>query len=745
MKKTGAVIFCDFMKRPFGQLLFAFILFMLASNSVLSQQSSEYIVSGIDPSCFGSTDGSIRAIFTDPDASDKKYELYKKGTLVATNATMSNQIFKDLPADSFTVKMYSYIASSTSWILFHSQDIVLNTPELLVATGFPEDVNCKGVKDGVIDLTVTGGKEPYDITWSNGKKTEDLSGLAPGNYIVFVSDVRGCTTDKSFSIAEPSTAISIVRQFENSDCTNKTGSINIVTSGGTPPYKYSWSNGETTEDITKLGSGTYTVIATDNNDCAITDSITLTAPVNAMKATTVTTPISCHGDADGTATVNIEKGKLPYTIVWSDGNSSSSITGLGAGTYSVTVSDADNCTSTSTAILVEPTAMTIGKQVKNVSCKDDANGAIDVTVAGGTPSYTYSWSNGSTAQNIKNLGIGSYSLKVTDSRFCRDSFSVTITQPEVLKASITGKDLTCKGANSGSADLTVTGGTPPYSYLWNPNGATTEDIKDLSASTYMVFVTDSNECLAAGKVTLSQPADFLTITPNITPVRCQGENNGDITLSVSGGSSPYSYVWNQNSTATDKLIGLNSGLYSVAVTDGNNCRITRDIFVMEPAILKVEFTASIGCTGQDGEIDLFPSGGTEPYAFEWSNGAVVEDLENLMPGVYSVTVKDFRACSYKDSVEIKEEAQQCINIPNGFTPNNDGVNDAWVLRNIESFPGCIVDVFDRDGNGVFNSKGYAIAWDGTLNGAQLPLGTYYYVINLNSGDKQLSGTVTIVR
>ncbi len=748
MKKAGAVHLCEYPKRTLGCLLFALILFLITSNALLSQPSQSCIVSSTEPSCFGSADGSIKAFNTDTDitVTNKKYELYKKGILTNTFSSMTPYTFNGLSPDSFSVKMYSFIGSSSTWLLFCTKDIVLASPQLLGVTGVKGDVTCKGMNNGNIILTVNGGTTPYDYTWSNGSGTKDINNLAPGNYIVFVSDVRGCTTDKSFLITEPSKAVSLVKKFQNSDCTNKTGSIDITVSGGTSPYKYKWSNDATTSNLSGLASGKYVVAITDSQKCAIADSVTLTAPPSLINLKTTVTPVSCNGGNNGAATVIINQAKAPFTILWPDGTSSASISGLKAGTYSVTVVDSNNCTSSATANIVEPSVFVLNKKVTDINCKGDASGAIDVTVLGGTNPYSYAWSDGSTTQSIKNLIIGNYSLTAADVRGCKDSFNVSITEPKLpLKTSVTHVDLTCKGANSGSADLTVTGGTAPYSFQWNPNGAVTEDLTGIAAGIYTVIVTDSKECLSAAKVTINEPADLLLISSNVTPVRCQGESNGAISLSTVGGLSPYSYLWSQNGTTADNLAGLSSGLYSVVITDGNNCRVVKDIIVTQPDLIKAELTTSIGCTGQDGEIDLYTTGGTEPYSYIWSNGAVTENLLNLVPGLYSVIITDFRACSLTDSVSITEEAHGCINVPNGFSPNSDGTNDTWILRNIESFPKSVVDVFDREGNSVFNSLGYAIPWNGTLNGRLLPIGTYYYVINLNNGDKQISGSVTILR
>lgn len=745
MKKIGADDICKITKNPFGSLLLL-IIAVFSFQPVFSQgQDSVCFSSSVNPSCSDVADGSVRVFNPDQTAGNKKYEIFQNGVLLKSISSMSYIAFRDLPADTFTVKMHSYNTAADTWSLFCSNDIILVAPAALKVEGTSQNIMCKGINTGSIDLVISGGTGPYTVNWSNGKAQEDISNLAKGSYLAFVSDYRGCLADKSFTITEPATAVSMSMSSKNSDCTNKTGAVDITVSGGTTPYSFAWSNGVNTEDLSGLASGKYVVTVKDNNGCALKDSATLLTPPNSIVLSTSVTGVSCNGLNDGAAVLSITNGKSPFKILWSTGAVNPSVNGLKAGTYTVDVTDSNNCAGTATAIVTEPQALFVNRVATDVSCKGDANGTINTTVTGGTTPYTYKWSNAATTEDLTALAPGTYSEVVIDANGCRDSFTVSITEPATaIKSSVTATHLYCKGVNTGTVNLTVSGGTSPYTFEWS-NGAKSEDLNNIPAGSYTVVVSDLNGCLTVSKIAVTEPAAALIINSTTTHIRCKGETNGAITVAAEGGVAPYDYFWTFNSSINTSLADLTSGIYAVSVTDKNNCKVTTDILVTEPAQIKAAFIYSIGCTHQDGVIDVSPTGGTAPYTFEWSDNQTIEDRTNLTPGMYTVTITDSRLCTYKDSVEIVADKNQCVNVPTGFTPNGDGVNDVWVLRNIESFPNCVVEIFDTGGNTVFSSTGYSIPWNGTIGGEVLPLGTYYYVINLNSGEKQLSGPVTIVR
>ena len=257
----------------------------------------------------------------------------------------------------------------------------------------------------------------------------------------------------------------------------------------------------------------------------------------------------------------------------------------------------------------------------------------------------YAWSTNATIQDLTNLSAGTYSVLVTDDNECVSNLSVTITQsPTLLVLSETHIDLTCNGNTSGSIDVSVISGTPAITYSWS-NGQTSQDLLNLAAGTYTVIGTDALGCKDTLDVTINQP-NPLTATPTVNNVTCTGLNNGSISLTISGGTPNYSYLWNTGAT-TQNISNLATGIYSVTVTDLNNCVTTAQATVTEPlqALVSSETHLNIDCTHPTGSIDLTVSGGTPGYTYNWSTGSSVQDLTNLVAGTYSVTVPKANGCA----------------------------------------------------------------------------------------------------
>ncbi|MCF8451142.1 MAG: hypothetical protein K9G49_14810, partial [Taibaiella sp.] len=433
--------------------------------------------------------------------------------------------------------------------------ITITQPAVFTATVTGTNVNCFGGNNGTADLTVSGGTTPYTYVWSNGATTQDLSGLTAGTYSVVITDANGYTLNKSVTITQP-TVLAASATNTNVSCNGgSNGSIDVTVTGGTTAYSYTWSNGATTQDISGLSAGTYSVLVTDANGCTATVTKTITHPTT-LTASATTTNVNCNGGSNGTIDLTPAGGTTPYTYLWNGGVTTQDRTGLAAGTYSVTVTDANGCTTTTSKTITQPAALTASATSTNVNCNGGANGTIDLTVAGGTTAYSYVWSNGATTQDLSGLSAGTYSVTVTDANGCTTTASRTITQPTVLSATTASTNALCSGCNNGTAGVTPAGGTPAYTYLWS-NGATTQNVTGLVAGNYSVTVTDANGCTVIKTITITQPAVF-TATVTGTNVNCFGGNNGTADLTVSGGTTPYTYVWSNGATTQD-LSGLTAG------------------------------------------------------------------------------------------------------------------------------------------------------------------------------------------
>lgn len=537
------------------------------------------------------------------------------------------------------------------------------------------NIVCNGTNTGAADLTVSGGTAPYTYFWSNFQTSQDLTGLGAGTYYVVITDANGCTKNDSVVIAQPA-AIILTANITNVLCNGaSTGAIDITVNGGTPTFTFTWSNGATTEDLTGLAAGTYTVTATDANGCSVTGSYTLTQPV-ALVLTSTVTNVNCAGGNSGTIDVTVFGGAFPYTYAWTTGATTEDVNGLSGGPYSVTVTDANGCTLTQSFIVNEPPAITTTVLVTNVLCNGDASGAADLTVSGGVAPYTFLWSNFLASEDVSGLSGGLYYVIVTDANGCTHRDSALINEPAALALSTVATNISCFNSNDGAIDLTVTGGTPAYTYAWS-NGATTQDLSSLQNGTYVVTVTDANNCTATTTVTIINPsiisANFIVRNPS-----CFLLTDGAIDLIPSGGTTPFVFAWS-NGASTEDISGIGDGLYTVTITDSKGCsRVDSARLVQPQPLVTSGFIEHVSCAGfGDGFIDITAYGGTLPYSFNWSTGSTTEDIGNLSGGNYFVTVTDANSCTASTLYPVLEPTQLVVNVV-GTNVSCFGASDAHV-------------------------------------------------------------------
>ncbi len=560
----------------------------------------------------------------------------------------SGETLTDLSAETYSVVITDDNGCSVT------EDIVVSEPATLSASGVATNVSCNGGNNGTVDLTVTGGAAPYTYVWSNTATTQNLAGLEAGTYNVTVTDANGYTTTESVEVTEPNVLIASGQVTSNVTCNGgNDGAVNVNVTGGTSPYTYAWSNGATTENMIGLTAGTYNVTVTDANGCTLTESVTVTQPVSGISASTATTNVSCNGGNDGTVDLTVTGGTAPYTFVWSNAATTEDLSDLTAGTYDVTVTDANGCTATESVEVTEPAILVASGVATNVSCNAGSNGAINLTVTGGTAPYTFVWSNTATTEDLTDLAAGTYDVTVTDANGCTATESVEVTEPAALSASGVATNISCNGGSNGEINLIVTGGTAPYTFVWS-NTATTEDMIGLSADTYDVTVTDANGCTATESVEVTEPA-ALSASGVATNISCNGGSNGKVDLTVTGGTAPYTFVWS-NTATTEDLTGLAAGKYDVTVTDDNGCTDEASVTITEPAVLSASAVATnVSCNGgSNGTVNLTVTGGTAPYTYVWSNAVTTEDLVGLAAGTYDVTVTDANGCTATESVEVTE-------------------------------------------------------------------------------------------
>ncbi len=363
-----------------------------------------------------------------------------------------------------------------------------------------------------------------------------------------------------------------------------TGAIDITVSGGSGTYGYHWSNNKTTQDISNLAAGTYSVTVTSPGGCSATASATVQPK---LKLTVTKTNTNCNGGSDGTATAQLSGGTAPYNILWSNGETTETITNLSPGTYIVVVVDAAGCVRSSSAYIGQPPAIGISGQIQHVNCNGAADGSINVTIVNGTAPYTYLWSDGATTQNRSGLSAGAYTLSVTDANGCARQKSFTVNQPSALSVSFAIDNVSCNGGSDGEIKATAGGGVKfptsalcngeRYCYIWS-NGATTRTISGLAPGTYTLSVTDANGCVLVGSATVTQPAPLV-----IAGVAQELLPNGKYRLTVmaTGGTTPYKYKRSPSTSFQSSNVFNNVpvGSYTITVRDKNLCETSVTINV----------------------------------------------------------------------------------------------------------------------------------------------------------------------
>ena len=443
------------------------------------------------------------------------------------------------------------------------------------------NVSCYGLANGDLEILVSSGLAPYTYAWSNGESTAAIQQLTPGTYSVVVTGDDGCSSNAQYQITQPD-SIALSAIVTQQDCSGNAGSIDVTVGGGAGGFAYSWSNGSNAQDVFGLSEGTYSVQVVDSNACVRSESFVIDS-LQLPIISGITFPDSC-GNASGSIDITVSRVNAPFTYSWSTGSTSEDLTNLTPGVYTVTVTDASQCQSTATFTVggsIEP-VITIGFAVTS-DC--GAGGSVYVLAGSASPIATYQWSDGSSSPQLTGVSGGVYSLVVTDVNGCRASGRVVVPQSRPLELSAQATAAFCSPANSGSIDLSVISGTPRYTFLWS-NGATSEDINQVTAGTYTVVVTDANGCTTEGSYTVGDgclcPVNFNAEICGPSVI-CQGESltlNSVVTPRTQG--FPVTYSWTRSpatftaNTASITQTGLTAGTYTyvLVVTYSPVCSVT---------------------------------------------------------------------------------------------------------------------------------------------------------------------------
>ncbi|MFY9310410.1 MAG: hypothetical protein WAQ28_15295 [Bacteroidia bacterium] len=466
-----------------------------------------------------------------------------------------------------------------------------------------------------ISASATGGAGSFTYLWSNGATTNATS-VNTGTYTVTVTDAAGCSANETVSVTASNSLAATVNQ-PAIVCNGGSATLTVNATGGLGGFTYLWTNNATTTSITE-GAGNYCVTVTDGGGCVTSACATITQ--NPPIVINIPTPATVCNGASATATATVSGGQAPYSFSWNSGQTTQSITAT-AGTYTLTVTDALNCTNTATVTISQATALVITPGSVDVGCFGGSNGSATATVSGGTPSYSYAWSPfGGTAATASSLTAGTYSVTVTDAMSCSTSASIIVSQPAVLSASAAVQNnVSCYGGSNGAATVTPVGGTGPFTYSWSPGGAGGQTVNTLFAGAYTITVTDNKGCITTTQATITQPSAALAAAVDtIVNVSCKNGSNGQVTITASGGTPAYMYLWAPGGATTAGLTGLTAGNYTVTVTDSKGCNSPLPVSITEPPVLTVNITGTtqITCNGyNDGTATATAGGGVAPYTY----------------------------------------------------------------------------------------------------------------------------------
>lgn len=624
-------------------------------------QPDDLVISltGTDPTCAGDSTG---AIATQLSGGTPPYA-------VSWNTGGTTSDLSNLPAGTYVLT----VTDDNGCTAIDS--ITLSNQSNLALTLDVRDETCPDEDDGLIIAIPSDGVEPYSYAWSTGATTQFADDLAPGTYSVTVTDALGCEIISDTATVEESPDFSFdLTATATTQPGEADGTATVTITDGMGPFSFAWSTGDTTTTIDSLLAGDYTITVTrDEDGCEKMDTVRV--PETDSLIVIITTPEDvCPGDSTGTVQAQIRGGTPPYEILWNTGDTTALITGLPAGTYTVTVTDALGVVRVASVTLDAFPQPVVGLDATEIVCGGEDLGQIISTVSDGTPDYSYLWSTGDITADLDSLGTGSYSLTVTDANGCTAEAAARIEVIDEIVLEVVGSNLFCYNDSTGGVSVTATGGKGPFSYLWS-TGDTTAQVNGLPAGTYAVTVTDTVQCSATGSVTISEPSEIIT-DGTVQDVVCGVDSTGSIIAMAMGGFGPYQFDWSNGGTG-DTLEDLSGGTYFLTVTDATGCIQTDSFTVADPGnpVCEVSITQLASSPlSMDGEATVSIMGGEMPYMIQWSNGDTGPVADSLSAGTYSVTVTDANGCTTECGITLTPE-QALIGDFVWLDLDRDGIQD----------------------------------------------------------------------
>lgn len=552
----------------------------------------------------------------------------------------------------------------------------------LSITATAVDVICGGLCDGSVNTTTEGGTPPYRYRWSYGNFTGTVASPLPGgNYTVTVTDANNCTATATATVQEPITLGADLTVSGNICVGNVSATVNGV--GGRAPYRYQWSTGSAAQSVTGLQQGIYFVTIYDANNCSKDTFLSVsnaTLPISAEVR-----HITCSGQNNGSITLHVPSGLGAYRYRWSNGDTTLTINNLGAGTYSVTLTDGAGCIRSTSAEVRNGRALNPEIARTDVSCGNLGKATVTNVINGIAP-FTYNWSNGATTQTALNLTAGNYTVTVTDSGGCQAVVPITINLVNSgnFAVAVNTNNAICTSASGRITISGATGGIAPYTYRLGNVTNSTGTFSNLAAGNYTISVTDSAGCQSVVTAIIRADNTPLNVEPRVANTTC-GDDNGRIQVTVLNGTLPFSYTLNGVTNTVGIFTNLAANVYTLSVRDSNGCigTINNLSVVASP---NSDLATNITVTGNIcvGNVTATAQGrnGRAPYTYAWSTGSTAQTLTGLQQGNYIVTITDATGCS-RDTV-VRVSNASLLLVTSGQNASCSGVNNGAATINVPS-------------------------------------------------------------
>lgn len=598
-----------------------------------------------------------------------------------------------------------------------SASFTLNNPTGMQLTLDPVPTSCFDTQDGTVITNVTGGTPDYTFLWDNGATVSEPDNFAPGDYCLTVTDGRGCQEVACISIAAPAAMSIDSTMISPAECfgTN-TGSATVFASGGTGEYDYLWSDNlqQISQRAVRLLAGTYSVMVTDENNCAVTAQVEVTEP-GPLQATPLATDARCFGSSDGVASVEMSGGNAPFNFIWSSGGTDIAETGLSSGTYEVSVTDAKGCETTASVTVGQP-ATPVSVETNQIAqgCPGSMENEVEVIASGGSGiGYTYIWDDPGQQTSPTATGLDSitYIVSATDSEGCVGQDTIKVNDLPEIKIGIIANSPSCSGIADGRMGVNQVeggvGGDDPdnFTFLWN-TGSSELTINGLAGDMdYSVTVTDQRGCVGVQTRYLPQP-DTIAFEFEVADVTCHRGNDGRAEVTnIMGPNTGFTINWGAATGGQSGMTAnnLQAGNYRVTITDNKGCSNSSSIRINQPDPIDITFqTEDVSCYGgNEGVILTNASGGAPAYQFQWSNNQPdTARISNLPAGTYQLTVTDANNCSATTSVTIEQPETVEVNLNITDVSCFGGRNGRIEISTVGGTPPYMYSQNNIDYNGV---------------------------------------------